>query len=62
MTTLYFTKRFTSGTLTGLTVHGSVTASAQTLKAYRLHATGRDYGTRAKWVIVDASCQNYQRG
>ncbi len=59
--TLYYSKRFTSGLLKGLTVHQSVTASMSSLKGIHIGATGKDYGTCAKWIIVDASFQNYVR-
>jgi hypothetical protein len=59
--TIYYSKRFLSGNLTGLTVHQSMTASPSTLANIRIGAKGKDYGTRARWIIVDASYQNYAR-
>ncbi len=59
--TVYYSKLFTSGTLKGLTVHQSVCASPSTLKGIRIGAKGSDCITRAKWIIVDASYQNYIR-
>ena len=61
MNTIYFSKRFLSGTLKGLTVHQSVTGSPRTLASFVKGHTGRDAVTRAKFVIVDASYQNYVR-
>lgn len=59
--TLYYSKRFDSGLLKGLTVHQSVTASESSLKHLRVGSKGRDTITRSRWTIVDASYQNYVR-
>lgn len=59
--TIYFTKQFTSGPLKGLAVTQSVTGSPVTLAKFRKGETGRDIMTRDRWVITDASFQNYVR-
>lgn len=59
--TLYYSKRFTSGLLKGLTVHNHLTASPKTLRSFRIGTIGRDALTRDRYVIVDASFQNYVR-
>lgn len=59
--TLYFSKRFTSGLLKGITVHEKITGSPETLKWYRIGSTGQNFGTKSRWVIVDASYQEYAR-
>ena len=63
--TIYFSKRFDSGTLRGIVVHGSITfppeCLAHYIKTYRKGTTGREALTRAKFTIVDASFQKYTR-
>ncbi len=67
MTTIYYTKRFDSGLLKGLTANCSIPMpdDAETIQHYarKLHvgAKGRDVITKTRWTIVDASFQNYQR-
>ena len=58
---LYFSKRFTSGLLKGITIHGSVYGPPITLKHFAIGTKGHDWHSGAKWVIVDASFQNYAR-
>lgn len=60
MTTLYFTKRFISGVLKGISVNESmsfvsVEAAADFLKVMRKGSK------RVDWKIVDASFQKYWR-
>ncbi len=59
--TLYYSKRFTSGILTGLIVHDLVTGSPCTLKAFAIGTRGRDIITDSAYIIVEASYQNYIR-
>ncbi len=59
--TLYYSKRFTSGILTGLIVHDRVTGSPCTLKAFSIGKCGSDIITDSAYIIVDASYQNYIR-
>lgn len=59
MQTIYYTKTFTSGLLKGISVTEKVTKSD--VSFWRIGRTGEDYGTRARWVITDASFQNYAR-
>lgn len=63
MTTIYFSKTFLSGHLTGLTVHGHLAYPTVETCAKMVHVgkTGKDYGTKARWIITDASFQNYAR-
>lgn len=58
--TLYFSKLFTSGLLKGITVHEHITASPSTLAHFTIGHKGRSI-TGARFVIVDASYQNYVR-
>jgi len=62
---LYFTKRFDSGLLQGLSVHSSISFPASETvrysKRFQRGATGRDLITKARWTITDASFQNYVR-
>lgn len=63
MTTIYFTKRFLTGLLKGLSYKTSITFDtarlAKMAKAYRRGAHGSDCLTGTKWIITDASFQSY---
>ena len=63
METIYYTKRFTSENLKGIAILDKVSFSsaAQCAKAVYIGKTGKDYGTNDKWIIEDASFQNYKR-
>ncbi len=63
--TIYFTKRFVSGILIGLAVNSSITFDGKFLakmaKRYARGSKGRDCITGDKWIVTDASFQNYVR-
>ena len=63
--TIYYSKRFDSGLLKGITVHGSISFPAECFdyyaKRFRKGTTGHETITRAKFTITDASFQNYRR-
>lgn len=61
--TIYFTKRFTSGTLKGISVIQQVSCPTveRCAKVGRIGREGKDVITGAKWVITDSSFQNYRR-
>ena len=63
MTTIYFTKTFTSGNLKGLSVPQKLSYPTveQCAKVIHTGKTGKDIITKAKWIITDCSFQNYQR-
>ena len=64
MQTVYYTKRFTSGPLTGLSVNTSLTLDTTPAIAYarfRIGTTGRDALTGSRFTISDFSFQNYSR-
>jgi len=65
MDTIYYTKRFTSGLLNGISVYGKLAFDpirmAEVVKRIHTGARGRDIFTKDRWVIVDASFQNYVR-
>ena len=65
LTTIYFTKRFTSGLLTGISVNARVSFDQARLatmaKRYTRGSKGRDCLTGDKWIVTDASFQNYVR-
>lgn len=65
METLYFTKKFTSGTLEGLSVQHHISfppsERARYAKAFAKGTKGRDTITKDRWIIVDASFQSYAR-
>jgi hypothetical protein len=62
MQTIYFTKTFTSGTLKGLSVIGKgYIRKSEDIARYRIGAKGQDCMTRDKWIVTDASFQNYAR-
>jgi hypothetical protein len=57
--TIYYTKLFTSGNLKGIVVHQKISTSFP--DDFRKGKTGKDLFTKDKWIIVDASYQNYIR-
>lgn len=63
MQTIYFTKKFTSGNLKGISVVSNV--SFETVQRCadfaKIGRKGKDVLTNARWVITDRSFQNYQR-
>lgn len=62
--TIYFTKRFDSGLLKGLSVNTKVTldrSNAWIIKHYSKGHKGKDVITGDKWTVTDASFQNYAR-
>ena len=65
MAIIYYTKRFTSGNLRGLSVNLHVSfddkRTQQMAKRFRRGAIGSDAITGDKYVITDASFQNYVR-
>lgn len=65
ITHIYYTKRFLSGMLKGLEVPCSISfpkvSTADYAKRYRVGVKGRDCLTESRFLIVDASFQNYQR-
>ena len=67
MATIYFTKRFDSGVLKGLTYNSAITFpdGEESLRhytaAFHRGAKGRDAITKTRYTIIDASFQNYQR-
>ena len=61
MHTIYYTKLFASGNLKGLSVNCEFTASLPTCKRIRLHSTGKDIITGARYEITDVSFQKYAR-
>lgn len=64
MNTIYFTKRFTSGLLTGLSVVTALNADLPTeelAKIIHKGVRGKDAITGSKWIVTDASFQNYKR-
>jgi hypothetical protein len=63
MTTIYFTKKFTSGILTGLSAICSLTYPTATECADAIYVgkKGKDCLTGTRWIVTDASFQNYAR-
>ncbi len=64
MTTIYFTKRFTSGPLKNLCAisEASFPTVNECADYAKLGRKGKDkFGTKSDWIIVDRSFQNYRR-
>lgn len=63
--TIYFTKRFTSGTLKGISVVAHIEFPNEQVGYYAgkfcKGISGRDCITKDRWIITDASFQNYKR-
>ncbi len=55
MQTVHFSKRFTSGNLTGLTVHQTITGSPETVTRFHVGRTGSDVLTNDRWIITEAT-------
>jgi hypothetical protein len=60
---IYYSKTFITGILKGLTVHSTLTYPTveHCAKAIYIGKQGRDCITGTKWIITDASFQNYSR-
>lgn len=60
MVTIYYTKTFTSGLKKGLSITQKITTSFP--EKFKKFTTGREnFGFRDKYIITDASHQNYVR-
>jgi len=65
ITTIYFTKKFLSGCLKGLEHTTALKVDSTRVpavsKRYRVGKRGTDCITKHRWIITDASFQNYSR-
>lgn len=62
LVTLYCSKTFLTGTLKGLTVPMVLkNISLETATRFAVGSKGKDCITKSKWIITDASFQNYHR-
>lgn len=65
MDTIYFTKRFLTGNLAGLSVTSHLRFDrlrvAEVTRKLRIGSKGRDCITKDRWIVTDASFQNYAR-
>lgn len=62
MTTIYFTKTFTSGLLKGISVvsNRSFPTVQKCADFAKIGRKGKDIITKDQWVITDRSFQNYK--